>query len=581
MLGRRTISSLLLVIMLLLFAAKAVAGVITSEIIGYLPSGRYSAPLVSASDGYLYMFGGNTASGLTDEIVRIDPLTGQAKVVARLPVRMYRPAAEEGPDGAIYVVGGYTGQGERTIYRFDPRTRTVTLAGYLATTGGLSGAAVVRASNGRLYVFGGNETRPEISYAYDEIQEIAVDGSGRATTRVVGYLPRPLTGIAGALGPDGKIYLFGGQYQCPASLSDCTGKPAGFYPWNRIMRFDPSTRQIQVIGQMDRDLAYSAASMGLDERIYLFGGLVRVQYDNNGKLILSQNTSEVMRYNPNTGRWETVGEVDIDPPRNAASSTTDRMGYMYVAAGRNGSTYYADIRRITLHTDLAIQQITTRPSPVADGDPLTVEVWITNLGLVSPERSFAVEIREGTTVLARRVLADLPPGAVQNISFSITLSGAAWRTLSAFVDPDNLVREATKANNQRTVSIYVQPTWVHCLPIPNPVRMESRGTAMLYCDPQVENATLTGIVGIMPDGKRVPFSPLSGGLWRAAYTTTLIPGSYMATYEVSGRSPAGRLLQALVPVTLVVGATTAPAPPAGVEIGGPMPGVPSRVRLIE
>lgn len=126
----------------------------------------------------------------------------------------------------------------------------------------------------------------------------------------------------------------------------------------------------------------------------------------------------------------------------------------------------------------------------------------------------------------------------------------------------------------------VRPTWVSCIPAPNPVRVERNTIALLYCDPEAVNATVTGIQGLMPDGRVVNFAPMSGGaLWRAVYDVRLNQGAYHVTYRVSGTSASGRPLQADVPVSLLVSMGGVLAPDPGMEVIGPQPGQPFKIRL--
>ena len=64
---------------------------------------RYAA--AAAADGLIWVFGGQTGSGATDVIQRIDPATGAATVAGHLP-RPVQGAAAISLDGRIYVAGG-------------------------------------------------------------------------------------------------------------------------------------------------------------------------------------------------------------------------------------------------------------------------------------------------------------------------------------------------------------------------------------------------------------------------------------------------------------------------------------------
>ncbi len=113
---------------------------------------RYAA--TAAAGGLIWVFGGQTASGATDAIQRIDPASGAAAVAGHLP-RPVQGAAALSLGGRIYVAGGVTAQGtSRTVFRFDPATSLVSVAGELPVPAGYAGAAV---SGGVGYLIGGED----------------------------------------------------------------------------------------------------------------------------------------------------------------------------------------------------------------------------------------------------------------------------------------------------------------------------------------------------------------------------------------------------------------------------------------
>ncbi|MGO8888591.1 MAG: hypothetical protein ACLQB1_02615 [Streptosporangiaceae bacterium] len=117
---------------------------------------RYAA--AAAAAGLIWVFGGQTGTGATDVIQRVDPATGAASVAGRLP-QPVQGAAVISLDGRIYVAGGVTaGQANPTVYRFDPATSRVSVAGVLPVPVGYAAAAVTR---GVGYLIGGEDgTRP-------------------------------------------------------------------------------------------------------------------------------------------------------------------------------------------------------------------------------------------------------------------------------------------------------------------------------------------------------------------------------------------------------------------------------------
>jgi DNA-binding beta-propeller fold protein YncE len=117
---------------------------------------RYAG--TAAVAGLIWVFGGQTRSGATDVIQRVDPATGAAAVVGHLP-QPAQGAAVISLDGQVYVAGGATAQGtSRAVLRFDPATSRVSAAGELPVPTAYAAAAV---TGGVGYLIGGEDgTRP-------------------------------------------------------------------------------------------------------------------------------------------------------------------------------------------------------------------------------------------------------------------------------------------------------------------------------------------------------------------------------------------------------------------------------------
>jgi outer membrane protein assembly factor BamB len=104
--------------------------------------------------GLIWVFGGQTATGATDVIQRVDPATGAAAVAGHLP-RPVQGAAAISLGGRIYVAGGVTAQGtSRTVFGFDPATSRVSVAGELPVPVGYAAVAV---TGGVGYLIGGED----------------------------------------------------------------------------------------------------------------------------------------------------------------------------------------------------------------------------------------------------------------------------------------------------------------------------------------------------------------------------------------------------------------------------------------
>jgi DNA-binding beta-propeller fold protein YncE len=120
---------------------------------------RYAA--LAAGAGRIWVFGGQTAAGATSAIQRIDPATGAAAVVGRLP-RPLQGAAGISLSGEIFVAGGTGGAANAasgTVYQFDPGTFRTTLAGELPVPVAYAAAAVAGRTG---YLIGGEDGQRKV-----------------------------------------------------------------------------------------------------------------------------------------------------------------------------------------------------------------------------------------------------------------------------------------------------------------------------------------------------------------------------------------------------------------------------------
>ncbi len=103
---------------------------------------RYVA--AAALGGRIYAFGGETANGAaTDAIREVDPRSGAARLVGRLPEALSHAAAVS-LGGSVYLLGGEAGGAPSDrIWRFDPATGRVAPAGRLPVAVAGGGGAVV------------------------------------------------------------------------------------------------------------------------------------------------------------------------------------------------------------------------------------------------------------------------------------------------------------------------------------------------------------------------------------------------------------------------------------------------------
>lgn len=132
------------------------------------PTARNFDPVVL--NGKIYIFGGlSSSTAMTDESFEYDPATDKWQALAPMGMTRSEAASAVGPDGLIYVIGGYSsfsdGRSDR-VEAYDPSTdRWVAMASLPKTKGQLTAVSVA----GKLFVLGGagmNQSDSSAVYSY-------------------------------------------------------------------------------------------------------------------------------------------------------------------------------------------------------------------------------------------------------------------------------------------------------------------------------------------------------------------------------------------------------------------------------
>ena len=218
-----------------------------SRVIGHLPSARHDTA-AAAIGRSVYLFGGGNGVAQLDDIVRVDPVSGQATVIGHLPAASSDSTAAA-IGGTAYVVGGYTGtQWLDTIVAFTPGKP----ARVVARLPEAVRYAAVTAASGRLVIAGGSL---EDGTASSTVLEF-IPGADRVVR--LGALPAPTTHAAAAT-VGSVAYVIGGR----GALLDT--------PTNRIVSVDVSTKRIRVAGTL-RSARSDLSAVGLGDHILVVGG---------------------------------------------------------------------------------------------------------------------------------------------------------------------------------------------------------------------------------------------------------------------------------------------------------------------
>jgi N-acetylneuraminic acid mutarotase len=175
-----------------------------------LPNPRGELSVASGGDGRVYAIGGYDAAICdlcsSTEVDAYDTSTDTWTTVAPLPVGV-ADAAVATSHGKIYVFGGYNGEGNPyildTVQIYNPRTNSWTSG--TRTPSIRDGATAVTGPDGDIYVIGGYSRRANIS----GIVKMYSPSTDSWTTKAP--MPTARWFLAGALGKDGKIYAIGGS----------------------------------------------------------------------------------------------------------------------------------------------------------------------------------------------------------------------------------------------------------------------------------------------------------------------------------------------------------------------------------
>ncbi len=241
------------------------------------------------------------------QIAEYDPENRTWTTRAPMPSARLGAAAATGADGRIYVMGG-AGFGDtlRKVEAYDPVTDTWTTEPDMPTSHNGpsvgSGGAAATGPDGRIYVIGGN------AGSAVEVYDVTTKNWCSCTS-----MPTARNALAAATGPDGLIYALGGwNFGVPTFDTVEAYQPVATLNWITATSM-PTAR---------KELA-AAATTGPDGRIYAIGGR-----DDASQL----TTAEA--YDSATDSWTAVAPLGTTRADLAAVALPD--GRIF-ALGGNGS----------------------------------------------------------------------------------------------------------------------------------------------------------------------------------------------------------------------------------------------------
>ncbi len=330
----------------------------------------------------------HTATGLSDERVLVvggsratdqflaeaeifDPANGQTKLVAPLHAARHGHSATLLPDGRVLVVGGYNlpRQWLSDAEVYHPSTDTWTAVPPRYSHGGNHSATSMK--DGRVLVVGGDigsgvatehveifdpkadawtEARPLSSVLSEHTAQLLNDGrvlvaGGRGANNVP-----PAGGDAQIYDPQTNTWTATGPMVKPHQFSDSVRLPDGRVLVAGGVLPDPSTPRPSACAEIydpasntwtaAANLSQARFLHGLvllpDSKVLAVGGA----RDWDSSWTNNSFVREIELYDPVANAWRTVGE--LPEPRALATATLLPDGRVWLAGGRNDTTYFAD-----------------------------------------------------------------------------------------------------------------------------------------------------------------------------------------------------------------------------------------------
>ncbi len=187
-----------------------------------LPTPRFGLGVTVGKDGRIYAIGGCSAftgyrgqapqyycSSVVATVEAYQPDAGTWSTLAPLPAPTMSLEAVTGNDGRIYAIGGDLDCSVAEVY--DPVANT-----WSSTPGTVNAcyAGAVAGQDGRLYVVGGAPGTPYAcgpSAGFTNARYLTAFTLGATAWQQLGSLSIGHAALAAAVGPDGRIYAFGGM----------------------------------------------------------------------------------------------------------------------------------------------------------------------------------------------------------------------------------------------------------------------------------------------------------------------------------------------------------------------------------
>jgi hypothetical protein len=262
---------------------------------------------------------------------------------------------------SIYVVGGCVGNVVdvsptlSSVQIYDVDTGDVTFGTSMPK--GVSGAAYGAGPDGKIYVAGGWNATDLGYYQRVQIYDVALD----SWTEAVGDIPAPIGRSASAMAPDGMLYVFGGGWTSNVTLiyntqTDVWRYGADLPAWGldadavvvsptqvfligdggpSVQVYNPVADEWSSVASLPTDLGWASAVLGRNGDIFVFGGSSS-GYSDPAPL------SSVLRYSVLDDVWE-YSDSSLSSGRTSSCAVLDAYGRAVVVGGYSGSSVVANV----------------------------------------------------------------------------------------------------------------------------------------------------------------------------------------------------------------------------------------------
>jgi N-acetylneuraminic acid mutarotase len=289
---------------------------------------------VVGSEGLIYVISGCTGydAGPTAAVHMYNPHTDTWAERASIPISRSTPGVAVGPDGKIYVMGGRVppGYSRNAVEAYDPSTDTWKRVKPMPTPREALSVVAARGADGRvrLYAMGGRGALR--GRLWDNLDTMEAYDPGTDTWTTMAPMLIPLHAHAATLGPDGRIYVFGG------TNNEVTSTAA-------VQIYDPVKNSWSRGTPMPygQECAAVASTPGPDGEILLFAG-----WDARKRPI-----GRAVAYNPRTDKWRALPPAPSARAAGGAVAIDEADGctHVYVIGGSP--------------REKAVEEYSFRPSP--------------------------------------------------------------------------------------------------------------------------------------------------------------------------------------------------------------------------